>query len=126
TAALNAVRDKVIGSKIGDYRNTLLRIRQALRGQADESDVRGSQTFDLRTGVHVLTAIEAPLLDLLGQHLGVPAAALLGDGQQRDQVRMLGYLFYVGDRRKTDLPYFDNPDAANDWYRLRHEEALTP
>lgn len=126
TAALNAVRDKVIGSKIGDYRNTLLRIRQALRGQTDESDVRGSQTFDLRTGVHVLTAIEAPLLDLLGQYLDVPAAALLGDGQQRDQVRMLGYLFYVGDRRKTDLPYFANPEAANEWYRLRHEEALTP
>src|SRR3546814_18989569 len=39
---------------------------------------------------------------------------------------MLGYLFYVGDRRKTDLPYRSEPDAADDWSRLRHEEALTP
>src|SRR3546814_17106996 len=39
---------------------------------------------------------------------------------------MLGYLFYVGDRRKTDLPYRSEPDAADDWSRLRHEVALTP
>ena len=39
---------------------------------------------------------------------------------------MLGYLFYVGDRSKTDLPYASDPDAADDWLRLRHEKALTP
>ena len=66
------------------------------------------------------------MLDLLGQHLELPVAALLGDGQQRDAVRMLGYLFYIGDRRKTDLPYLGAEDATVDWYRLRHEEALTP
>ncbi len=36
------------------------------------------------------------MLDLLGQHLNV--ASLLGDGQQRSEVEMLGYLFFVGDR----------------------------
>ena len=64
---------------------------------------RGQQTFDLRTTIHAVTAVEAALLDLLGQHLGVPVAALLGEGQQRDAVEMLGYLFYVGDR-KTHRP----------------------
>ena len=44
------------------------------------------------------------MLDLLGQHLGLPVAALLGEGQQREAVEMLGYLFFVGDRSKTDLP----------------------
>ena len=90
-----------------------------------EEDVRGNQTFDLRTGVHVITAIEAPCLDLLGKQLGVPVCELLGDGQQRDKVRMLGYLFFVGDRNKTDLPYDSEPDSDCAWYRLRHEEALT-
>ena len=66
---------------------------------------RGLQTFDLRTTIHAVTAIESALLDLLGQFLGVPVAALLGEGQQRDAVEMLGYLFYVGDRTRTDLPY---------------------
>ncbi len=40
-----------------------------------------------------MTGIEAALLDLLGQHLGVNVASLLGDGQQRSEVEMLGYLF---------------------------------
>jgi len=56
----------------------------------------------------------------------LPVAALLGEGQQRDAVEVLGYLFYVGDRRRTDLAYRGEPDAADDWLRLRHEEALTP
>jgi len=124
TAALEQVISLVVGTSIGDYKNTLLKVRDSLQGQED--DVRGQQTFDLRTGVHVVTAIEAPLLDLLGQYLGVPAAALLGEGQQRDKVRMLSYLFYVGDRTKTDLPYHSDPNGSCDWYRLRHEEALTP
>ncbi len=87
---------------------------------------RGLQTFDQRTMIHAVTAVEAALLDLLGQYLGVPVAALLGDGQQRSSVEMLGYLFYVGDRRKTDLPYRDGSGEKDDWLRLRDEEALTP
>ena len=91
-----------------------------------DSGGRGQQTFDLRTTIHAVTAIESALLDLLGQHLGVPVAALLGEGQQRAAVQMLGYLFYVGDRTRTDLPYAEDPDADDDWFRLRHEAALTP
>ncbi|MBN9406676.1 MAG: glucarate dehydratase [Burkholderiales bacterium] len=87
---------------------------------------RGLQTFDLRTTIHAVAAVESALLDLQGQHLGVPVAALLGEGQQRDAVQMLGYLFFVGDRGKTDLPYASEPDAEDDWLRLRHEPALTP
>jgi len=64
---------------------------------------RGLQTFDLRTTVHCQAALECALLDLLGQHLGVPMCALLGEGQQRTSVQVLGYLFYIGDRRKTSL-----------------------
>ncbi|HYH33432.1 MAG TPA: enolase C-terminal domain-like protein [Pseudonocardia sp.] len=87
---------------------------------------RGLQTFDLRTTVHAVTGLESALLDLLGQHLGVPVAELLGDGQQRESVPVLGYLFYVGDRRATDLPYVAEEGARDDWERLRREPALTP
>ena len=65
------------------------------------------------------------MLDLLGQHLDVPLAALLGEGQQRGAVEMLGYLFFIGDRRKTTLPY-RHDQKGDDWIRLRDEEALTP
>jgi glucarate dehydratase len=63
---------------------------------------------------------------LLGQYLGEPVAALLGEGQQRTHVRALGYLFYIGDRKKTGLPYEAPPGGAEGWLRLRHEQALTP
>ena len=44
-----------------------------------DSGGRGLQTFDLRTTIHAVAALESALLDLLGQHLGVPVAALLGE-----------------------------------------------
>ena len=124
TKALEECIPMVEGTRIGEYKSTLLKIKRYLDSKGEE-DVRGNQTFDLRTGVHVITAIEAPCLDLLGKHLDVPVCELLGDGQQRDKVRMLGYLFFVGDRNKTDLAYDAEPDADCQWYRIRHEEALT-
>jgi glucarate dehydratase len=121
---LEDARALVEGRSIFD----LQAILNAMRAQFADRDAggRGLQTFDLRTTIHALTAVESSLLDLQGQHLGLPVAALLGEGQQRDAVQMLGYLFFVGDRTKTDLPYASEPGADNDWFRLRHEEALTP
>lgn len=63
---------------------------------------------------------------MLGKYLDVPVAALLGDGQQRDAVKILGYLFYVGDPDLTDLAYYREKKSDNDWYRLRRERAVTP
>lgn len=117
-------RELVIGKPIGAYNNILNQVRQRFADR--DSGGRGNQTFDMRITIHAVTALEASLLDLLGQFLNVPVAALLGEGQQREAVEVLGYLFYVGDRNKTDLPYRSAPDATNDWDRLRNEEALTP
>ena len=123
-SALEAARGLIEGGSIGDSNRLLNRLRERFAGL--DQGGRGNQTFDLRVAIHAVTAVESALLDLLGQFLGVPVAALLGDGQQRDQVQVLGYLFYLGDRHKTDLPYASEPDADNDWQRLRHEETLTP
>lgn len=114
----------VVGQSIGNHNAVLNAMRQRFADR--DAGGRGQQTFDLRVAIHAVTAVESALLDLLGQFLGVPVAALLGEGQQRDAVQMLGYLFFVGDRRKTDLPYRSEPDAADDWSRLRHEPAMTP
>ncbi len=114
----------VIGKTLGEYKNVMNAVREKFADR--DASGRGLQTFDLRTTIHVVTAIEAAMLDLLGKHLGVTVASLLGDGQQRDEVEMLGYLFYVGDRNKTSLGYQSQPGESCDWYRLRHEEALTP
>ena len=114
----------VVGQSLGNVQEMLRKVQNQFADR--DSGGRGQQTFDLRTTIHAVTAIESALLDLLGQYLGVPVAALLGEGQQRDAVEMLGYLFYVGDRTKTDLPYNSEHDADNNWSRVRHEVALTP
>jgi len=121
---LEDARPLVLGQPIGAWNNILNGVRRQFADR--DAGGRGNQTFDLRTTIHAVTALEAALLDLLGQFLEVPVAALLGEGQQRSRVEALGYLFYVGDRKKTDLPYQSDPAAADDWLRLRHEEALRP
>ena len=121
---LEDARPIVEGRPIGELQAILQQMRTTFADR--DAGGRGLQTFDLRTTIHAVTAVESALLDLQGQHLGVPVAALLGEGQQRDAVQMLGYLFFVGDRTKTDLPYASEPDADSDWFRLRHEKAMTP
>ncbi|QNP69020.1 glucarate dehydratase [Streptomyces roseirectus] len=124
TRTLRDAEPLVVGSELGDHKRVLRAVSETFAGR--DAHGRGEQTFDLRTTVHAVTAIESALLDLLGQHLEVPVAALLGDGKQRDAVRVLGYLFYVGDPDRTDLPYVREPGADVEWYRVRREEALTP
>ncbi|WP_313485047.1 glucarate dehydratase [Stutzerimonas kunmingensis] len=121
---LEDARSLLVGEPIGQYNALLNRARRAFADR--DSGGRGLQTFDLRIAIHAVTALESALLDLLGQHLDVPVAALLGDGQQRDEVEMLGYLFFIGDRNKTDLDYRDESGADDAWFRLRNEEAMTP
>ncbi len=119
---LDDSRPLVLGRRIGDHHGVLQDIRRTFADR--DKGGRGDQTFDQRVTIHAVTAVESALLDLLGQHLQVPVAALLGEGQQRDRVQALGYLFFVGDRTKTTLDYADGADETDDWLRLRHQEAL--
>jgi len=137
---LEAAIPLVVGQSIGLHNSVLNSLRRRLlnRGEsaheatvhkvtsASEAAVlKQPHEINLRAD-NVITAIESALLDLLGQFLGVPVAALLGTGQHRKTVRMLGYLFYIGDRSKTDLPYLAGTGGEDHWYRVRHEEAVTP
>jgi len=121
---LEDARPLVIGKPLGDY-NAVLNAMRASFADRDAGG-RGLQTFDLRIAIHAVTAVESALLDLLGQFMNVPVAALLGEGQQRPAVEMLGYLFFIGDRGRTDLGYRAEPEADNAWCRMRNEAAMTP
>ena len=120
---LEDARGLVVGQPLGAYKGVMQAMHAAFASR--DAGGRGAQTFDLRIAIHAVTAVESALLDLLGQFLDVPVAALLGDGVQRRAVEVLGYLFFIGDRRKTDLPYRSDPTAGDPWLRLRDEEALT-
>jgi glucarate dehydratase len=114
----------LVGRPVAAFGSLLRQVAAEYAGR--DAGGRGLQTFDQRTTIHAVTALESALLDLLGQHLGVPVAELLGEGQQRDSVPMLGYLFYVGDHGRTDLPYVVEDAPADDWERLRRQVALDP
>ncbi|MGJ5049493.1 glucarate dehydratase [Bradyrhizobium oligotrophicum] len=121
---LEDAKSLIVGQSIGAC-NTILATMRTTFADRDAGG-RGKQTFDLRVMIHAVTAVESALLDLLGQHLGLPVAALLGEGQQRASVEALGYLFFIGDRRKTDLPYTTGEGEKDGWFKLRHQEAMTP
>ncbi len=123
-ATLQDAAELVVGQSIGNVQAVLNAMQKKFADR--DRGGRGLQTFDLRTTIHAVTAVESALLDLLGQHLNVPVAALLGEGQQRSSVEMLGYLFFIGDRTQTDLPYRTEHEADNAWFRLRNEKAMTP
>ncbi|MFN3788502.1 enolase C-terminal domain-like protein [Massilia sp.] len=128
--ALERLVPLVEGTPIARYKHTLNTLRGAIAGpnhqvtsNAEAALLQQPHEINLRLE-NVITAVEAALLDLLGQHLGVPVCELLGNGQQRSHVPMLAYLFYIGDRRRTDLPY--SPGSGAGWYGRRTEEALRP
>lgn len=120
---LTDAKELVLGSAIADYRRTLRLVQE--RFASRDAGGRGSQTFDLRTTIHVVTAIEAAALDLLGKHHGLPVAALLGEGQQRPRVEALGYLFFIGDKEKTPLSYLEDNSTGDAWDQIRRTETLT-
>jgi glucarate dehydratase len=121
---LEDARALILGQSIGGCNNILASMRSAFADR--DASGRGKQTFDLRVMIHAVTAVESALLDLLGQHLALPVAALLGEGQQRKSVETLGYLFFVGDRRNSDLAYTTGEGEKDSWFKLRHQEAMTP
>ncbi len=125
----------VVGTEVARWQRTLNAIRishgahtgamqHQVSSAAEAALLRQPHEINLRLD-NVITAVEAALLDLLGQHLGVPVCELLGIGQQRERVPMLAYLFYIGDSGRTDLDYVA-PRGGDDWYGMRLREALTP
>ena len=128
---LVAMTPLVVGTPVSECRKVLQKIHKMTDPHADEAS-EGIQTLDMAKLKYVVRsewAIECAMLDLLGQYLEVPMAELLGEGKQRDEVEILGYLFYVSDKSKTpagEFQYLDESGSADPWFRLRREEILTP
>jgi glucarate dehydratase len=115
----------VVGRQINEYRSILrtLTDRHNVRSRNSEG-LQNLSLSNLKDVVHAETAVESALLDLWGKFLNMPVCDLLGDGRQRYDVVVLGYLFYQADKRKSDLPYIDESDSDNPWFRIRRNEAM--
>ncbi len=127
--SLRSMAELVVGQPITMYRSILQKIHRIANQNAPE-DGEGIQKLDISKLKYVVKsewAIECACLDLIGQFLNVPMCELLGEGKQRDEVEMLGYLFYVSDKKKAaELPYIDESDSSDPWFRIRRQEILTP
>src|SRR5439155_13108382 len=112
----------VVGRPLGEHNAVL----NAMRKSFADRDVggRGLQTFDLRTAIHAVTAVECALLDLLGQFMNLPVAALLGDGMKLVGVELAAYFFFIGDLKMREPVYRVHLVAEDSWFRLGKEEAL--
>ncbi len=125
TKALEDSVPFVVGRQISDYRSILKGLTDRHNERAKNSEgLQNLYLENLKDVVHSETAVESALLDLWGKFLGMPVCDLLGDGRQRDDVVILAYLFYQADKRKTDLPYIDESDSDNPWFRNRRNEAM--
>ncbi len=112
----------VLGQEVARLNKVVQQVHKGNQAADFDTFGKGAWTFELR--VNAVAALEAALLDLLGQALNVPVCELLGPGKQRDAITVLGYLFYIGDRTKTDLPYLENTPGNHEWYQLRHQKAM--
>ena len=130
-ACLNAMKPLVEGQQVSRYRKVLQQIHR-LADPAAQDTGEGIQTLDISRLKYVVKsewAVECAMMDLFGQFLGVPMCELLGEGQQRKEVEMLGYLFYVSDKSRVPagkMQYLDESASSDPWFRLRREEILTP
>ncbi|MCU8820618.1 enolase C-terminal domain-like protein [Klebsiella quasipneumoniae] len=120
---LLAAIPQVVGQEVARLNRVVQQVHKGNQAADFDTFGKGAWTFELK--VNAVAALEAALLDLLGKVLNVPVCELLGPGKQRDAVTVLGYLFYIGDRQKTDLGYLDHTPGDHEWYRLRHQQALS-
>ena len=112
----------VLGQEVARLNKVVQQVHKGNQAADFDTFGKGAWTFELR--VNAVAALEAALLDLLGKALNVPVCELLGPGKQREAITVLGYLFYIGDRTKTDLPYLENTPGNHEWYQLRHQKAM--
>ncbi|MCM3569006.1 enolase C-terminal domain-like protein [Neobacillus mesonae] len=129
TRMLESYRPFVVGQEIANYRGCITAIRRgglSVEGDTGEG-LQGLNLANLKFVVQAEAAVECAMLDLFGKFVNHPIAALLGEGGvQRTEVPFLGYLFYIADTEKMDLPYLRETQWKDDWDRVRRLGTLTP
>ncbi|KHS96985.1 enolase C-terminal domain-like protein [Pectobacterium brasiliense] len=127
-AVLNDFIPQVEGTSLLKLNTTLSTLfksdkRNLSSGQSDNTAIHIPQ-MNPEKFYNAVAATEAALLDLTGQFLNLQVAELLASGKQRESIPILGYLFYIADRTKTDMNYLPGETGKHDWFYLRHQAAM--
>lgn len=121
--SLKSYEGYIVGSNLFNYREILNNIKK----NRIKNDSEGIQYLDISKLVNVVedtAAVESALLDIIGKNLDLPVCSLLGEGKQRNEIPVLGYMFFVSDKHKTDLPYIDESTSEDSWFKLRRQKML--
>src|SRR5699024_12529047 len=78
---IEAAGQKLVGQPVARFRSLLQQISVEFR--VLDANGRGNQTFDLRTTVHAVTALESALLDIHDQFTEPPVADPPSAGHHR-------------------------------------------
>lgn len=119
---LEAARLVVLGRDPFDWHGMQAALRD--RFGTESQAARGDKPWDQRALVQVESALDVACLDLVGKHVGVPVATLLG-GIVRERVPYSAYLFYKHEGAGGDLA-FGTDSRATGWAAVRQAAALDP
>lgn len=119
---LDLMTPPLLGQSVENYRSTIRSLLDSYKRH--DAEGRGLQTFDQRTTIHAVTAIESALLDLRGKALGMLVCELLGRGKIRDSIPFLAYLFYIGEHEPTKFDYVQEMPLPNSWHSSRRLPAM--
>lgn len=92
-AALNRIRETVVGRDARHIRPMLAAVDATLSAGGDVADDRGDRPWDQRARVHVHSALDVACLDLTARRDGVRVCDLIG-GAVRPAIPFAGYLFF--------------------------------
>jgi glucarate dehydratase len=122
TKALEDAREVVIGQD--PFQLNAIQRGLIERFGEEGAAARGNRPWDMRRIVHINSAIEVALFDLMGKATGRPVCDLLG-GRVRERVEFSAYLFYKYEGAGGELGFGTDPQATG-WAAARQAAALDP
>ncbi len=126
TRALEAAREVVIGKD--PFQLNAVQEGLFARFGTDGAGERGESPWDKRRIVHVNSAIEVALFDIMGKATGRPVCDLLGGrvpGARGKRAEFSAYLFYKYEGAGGKLEFGTDPNATG-WAAARQKAALDP
>jgi len=122
TEALEAARAIVVGQD--PFQLNAIQQKLVDHFGVEGSSERGEAPWDKRRIIHVYSAIEVALFDIMGKATGRPVCDLLG-GRARERAEFSAYLFYKHEGAGGALEFGTDPNATG-WAAARQAPALDP
>ncbi len=120
--ALEEAREVIIGQD--PFQLNAIQLALFDRFGEEGAQERGVSPWDKRRIVHVNSAVEVALLDIMGKATNRPVCDLIG-GRVRERAEFSAYLFYKYEGAGGELEFETDPNATG-WAAARQKAAVDP